>query len=111
MTTPVSRKKISCVLAVIGVMTCGAEGGAASPAKAEIHVLEAGSRTGRVAGVSPSIAEVVADVRRSQPASRVLLSSPAALSAALEQAVSGKNGPILVVVDGNKIRVMELKKK
>ena len=65
----------------------------------------------RVAGVSPSMSEVLRDVRNSNPSGSVIVSSRAALALAFETAVAGKTGPILVVSDGNKLRVMELKKK
>ncbi|MEI8011147.1 MAG: hypothetical protein WCI27_01510 [Candidatus Omnitrophota bacterium] len=71
---------------------------------------EDGFRPGRIAGVSPSMSEVLDDVRHAVPSDAVTFSSRAELALALGAAVAGKAGPILVVVDGKKLRVMELKK-
>jgi hypothetical protein len=63
-----------------------------------------------VMDVSPSMLEVLDDVRHSVPSDAVIFSSRAELAVALEASVSGKTGPILVVADGKKLRVMELRK-
>jgi hypothetical protein len=62
-----------------------------------------------IAGVSPSIAEIIADVRRSKSAGTPL--SRKDVADALSKAAEGKEGPLLVVSDGTKMRIMELRPK
>jgi len=72
-----------------------------------LHIVMPSKRL--IAGVTPSIAEIVADVRHSRPAGALL--SKQAVVDALVRAAQGKQGPILVVSDGVKMRVMALRPK
>jgi len=105
MTIPVSLKTL-CIFAVAmsgGCAVTWASGGEVALAVSDLPVAV------RVAGVSPSMAEVVDDVRRSPASGRLVLSSRTELAAALEKAVAGRTRPLLVVADAGKIRVMELR--
>jgi hypothetical protein len=61
-----------------------------------------------VAGVLPSLAEVVREFHGSGLAGRPLCPRDG-LVKALQQATQGKEGPLLLVADGDKVRIMELK--
>ena len=82
-----------------------------SPLSVQAPVLEQAPeavRIDRVAGVSPSVGEIVRDFHNAPAVGRPLYQRQE-FAAALAQAVGGKTGPILLVADGNKVRVMELK--
>ncbi|MBF0331481.1 MAG: hypothetical protein HQL17_06050 [Candidatus Omnitrophica bacterium] len=72
-----------------------------------LHVVPLPSKL--IAGITPSIAEVVADVRRSAPHGVTL--SRQDVADALARTAKGCQGPLLVISDGVKMRVMELRAK
>ena len=61
-----------------------------------------------VLGITSPLAQVLQDFQRSTPAGRPVC-PPSGLAQALEQAADGKQGPLLLVADGDKVRIMELK--
>ena len=61
-----------------------------------------------VAGVTPPLAQVVREFEAGSLAGRPLCPRDGLIDA-LEKATKGKEGPLLLVADDNKVRIMELK--
>jgi hypothetical protein len=61
-----------------------------------------------VAGVRPSLAQVLKEFKSSGLAGRPVCPREA-LVTAIQSAAEGKEGPLLLVADGDKVRIMELK--
>ena len=61
-----------------------------------------------ILGVTPPLAEVVREFQHSSLAGHPLEAAES-MGRVLEQLTEGKDGPLLLVADGNKLRIMELK--
>ena len=67
-----------------------------------------GAMANDVAGVVPSLAKVVRDFQSSDFAQTPVCMKDT-LAEVLQKATEGKTGPFLLVTDGTKVRIMELK--
>ena len=73
-----------------------------------VQEVSAPAFTQDVLGVTSSLGQVLHDFQGESPAGRPLCPN-GSLAEALEQAAGGKQGPLLLVADENKVRIMELK--
>ena len=64
--------------------------------------------TSDVAGVRPSLSGILREFQKSSLAQQ-LVSSRETLAKALEHVAEGKDGPLLLMAQGKKVRIMQLK--